>query len=104
MSKSLFWLSDGAWAAIEPHLPRGKPGKPRVDDRRVICGILHVFKTGCRWRNVSPPYGPPTTIYIRYIARRSAVSGSGSSRRWQRSLQCLKSITSIPSRQSTSLG
>ena len=32
----LFWLSDEAWAAIDPHLPRGKPGKPRVDDRRVI--------------------------------------------------------------------
>ncbi|MGO8839603.1 MAG: IS5/IS1182 family transposase, partial [Methyloceanibacter sp.] len=31
----LFWLSDDAWAAIEPHLPHGKPGKPRVDDRRV---------------------------------------------------------------------
>jgi hypothetical protein len=33
------WLSDQAWAAIEPHLPRGLPGKPRVDDRRVISGI-----------------------------------------------------------------
>ena len=29
----LFWLSDEAWTAMEPHLPRGKPGKPRVDDR-----------------------------------------------------------------------
>ena len=35
---NLFWLSDEAWAVIEPHLPRGKPGKPRVDDRRVISG------------------------------------------------------------------
>jgi transposase len=25
---ALFWLSDDAWAVIEPHLPRGKPGKP----------------------------------------------------------------------------
>ena len=40
----LFWLSDEAWAAIDPHLPRGKPGKPRVDDRRVLSGILHVLK------------------------------------------------------------
>ncbi len=62
----LFWLSDQAWAAIEPHLPRGKPGKPRVDDRRVISGILHVLKTGCRWRDVPSDYGPPTTIYNRY--------------------------------------
>jgi len=62
----LFWLSDEAWAAIEPHLPRGKPGKPRVDDRRVISGILHVLKVGCRWRDVPCEYGPPTTIYNRY--------------------------------------
>jgi transposase len=62
----LFWLSDEAWAAIDPHLPRGKPGKPRVDDRRVISGILHVLKTGCRWRDVPAEYGPATTIYNRY--------------------------------------
>ena len=62
----LFWLSDDAWAAIEPHLPHGKPGKPRVDDRRVISGILHVLKTGCRWRDCPSKYGPHTTIYNRY--------------------------------------
>ena len=62
----LFWLSDEAWSVIEPHLPRGKPGKPRVDDRRVISGILHVLKVGCRWRDVPPAYGPATTIYNRY--------------------------------------
>ena len=62
----LFWLSDEAWAAIEPHLPYGKPGKPRVDDRRVISGILHVLKVGCRWRDVPEAYGPAKTIYNRY--------------------------------------
>ena len=46
MAKSLFWLSDEAWSALSPHLPRGRPGKPRVDDRTVISGILHVLKTG----------------------------------------------------------
>ena len=66
MSRHLFWLSDEAWAAIEPHLPRGRPGKPRVDDRTVISGILHVLKTGCRWRDVPAAYGAPTTIYNRY--------------------------------------
>lgn len=45
MSRHLFWLSDDAWAAIEPHLPRGKPGKPRVDDRIVISGILSAVST-----------------------------------------------------------
>jgi transposase len=66
MARSLFWLSDEAWKTLEPHLPHGKPGKPRVDDRIVISGILHVLKTGCRWRDVPSAFGPPTTIYNRY--------------------------------------
>jgi len=75
MARSLFWLSDEAWKTLEPHLPHGKPGKPRVDDRTVISGILHVLKTGCRWRDVPPAYGPPTTIYNRYNrwSRRPAI-------------------------------
>ena len=64
--RDLYWLSDEAWAAIAPFLPHGKPGKPRVDDRRVISGILHVLKTGCRWRDCPAQYGPSTTIYNRY--------------------------------------
>jgi transposase len=92
----LFWLSDDAWAAIEPHLPQGKPGKPRVDDRRVISGILHVLKTGCRWRDCPSKYGPHTTIYNRYNRWSKAVFGSGSSRRWLRQERCLKSFASIP--------
>lgn len=31
----LFWLSDAAWAALEPHLPKNQPGARRVDDRRI---------------------------------------------------------------------
>lgn len=62
----LFWLDDEAWAAIEPHLPKNQPGARRVDDRRVISGILHVLKTGCRWQDCPTEYGPPTTIYNRF--------------------------------------
>jgi transposase len=32
----------------------------------VISGILHVLKTGCRWRDGPPEYGPATTVYNRY--------------------------------------
>ena len=56
MAKSLFWSSDEAWKSLSPHLKRGQPGKPRVDDPTVISGFLHVLKTGCRWRDV-PPMG-----------------------------------------------
>ena len=64
--RGLFWLSDDAWAAIEPHLPKNQPGARRVDDRRVISGILHVLKAGCRWKDCPARYGPPTTIYNRF--------------------------------------
>ena len=63
---ALFWLSDGAWASIEPHLPKNQPGARRVDDRRVISGILHVLKVGCRWCDCPAAYGPSTTIYNRF--------------------------------------
>jgi transposase len=66
MSRSLFWLSDEAWAAIEADLPKNQPGARRVDDRRVISGILHVLKVGCRWCDCPAEYGPSTTIYNRF--------------------------------------
>ena len=66
MRGNLFWLSDEQWCRIEPHLPRDVRGKERVDDRRVISGILHVLKSGCRWCDCPPEYGPPTTIYNRF--------------------------------------
>ena len=62
----LFWLSDEAWAAVEPHLPKGQPGKPRVDDRVVISGILRVPRlvaAGAMFR--------PTTGRLVTIPRRS---------------------------------
>ncbi|HME83303.1 MAG TPA: transposase, partial [Roseiarcus sp.] len=45
-----FWLSDTQWAVIEPLLPKNQPGARRTDDRRVISGIVHVLKAGCRWQ------------------------------------------------------
>jgi len=69
MSKSLFRLSDEAWAAIEPHLPRNQPGARRVDDRRVISGIIHVLKVGCRWCDCPAEYGPSNTIYNPVLSR-----------------------------------
>jgi len=63
---ALFWLSDEMWAASEPHLPRNQPGARRVDDRRVISGILHVLKVGCRWCDCPAEYGPSTTVYNRF--------------------------------------
>ena len=38
----------------------------RVDDRRVISGIVHGLQSGMRWRDCPEEYGPPTTIYNRW--------------------------------------
>ena len=65
--KNLFWLSDEQWERIEPHLPTDVRGVERKDDRRVISGIVHVLKSGCRWCDCPPEYGPPTTIYNRFV-------------------------------------
>ena len=61
----LFWLSDAQWAVIESLLPH-LGGKPRVDDRRVISGIMHRFREGLRWRAVPDVYGPRTTLFNRF--------------------------------------
>jgi transposase len=55
------------WERIERHLPTDVRGVERVDDRRVISGIVHVLKTGCRWCDCPPEYGPPTTVYNRFV-------------------------------------
>ncbi len=62
----LFWLDDSQWQAIAPHLPMKHTGPLRVDDRRVISGIIHVLQSGCRWRDCPRAYGPYTTVYNRF--------------------------------------
>ena len=64
--KKLYWLDDESWAKIEPHLPRGRRGARRVDDHRVISGIVHMLQSGARWRDCPAEYGPYTTIYNRF--------------------------------------
>jgi transposase len=61
-----FWLSDGQWVAIEPLLPKNQPGAHRQDDRRILSGIIHVLKVGCRWQDCPAFYGPSTTVYNRF--------------------------------------
>lgn len=60
-----FGLNDTQWAAIAPLLPR-LGGKPRVDDRRVISGILRRYREGLRWRAVPAEYEPRTTLFNRF--------------------------------------
>lgn len=74
---NLFWFSDAQWSSIEPLLPTNTRGMPRVDDRRVLSGIVHVLKSGCRWSDCPEAYGPHKTIYNRFVrwARRGIWEG-----------------------------
>jgi transposase len=60
-------LTDEQWQVIEPLLPvSGAKGRPRVDDRRVINGMLYKCKTGIAWRDLPGRYGPWKTVYNRF--------------------------------------
>jgi len=62
----LFWLTREQLGRFEGYFPRSH-GKPRVDDLRVISGIIHVLRNGLRWRDAPREYGPHKTLYNRFI-------------------------------------
>ena len=66
MIREHFWLSKGQFESLAPLLPTDTRGKPRVDDRRVISGVIHVLKSGCRWKDAPEAYGPHKTLYNRW--------------------------------------
>jgi len=62
----LFWLSEAQMRRIEPYFPLSH-GVPRVDDRRILSGIIFVIRNGLRWRDAPKEYGPHKTIYNRFV-------------------------------------
>ena len=62
----LIWLSDAQMQEIAPYFPLSH-GVPRVDDRRIVSGIIFVIRNGLRWRDAPKDYGPHKTIYNRFI-------------------------------------
>ena len=61
-----FLLSPAQMRRIRPHFPFSH-GIPRVDDRRVLSGIIFVIQGGLRWRDAPPGYGPHKTLYNRFV-------------------------------------
>lgn len=62
----LIWLSEAQMRRIEPHFPLSQD-VPRVDDRRVVSGIIFVIRNCLRWRDAPKDYGPHKAIYNRFI-------------------------------------
>lgn len=67
-------LADREWALLAPLLPlKAGTGRPRLDDRMVVNGILYVLSTGCRWEDVPPErYGSGKTCWHRFTQWRRA--------------------------------
>jgi len=72
MTRRRYELMDREWSIISPLLPNKPRGVTRVDDRRVLNGILWRSRTGSPWTEVPERYGPPTTCYNRFVRWRKA--------------------------------
>ena len=59
-----FWLTDEQMVRLRPFFPKSH-GKLRVDDRRVLSGIVFVNRNGLRWPDAPKDYGPHKTLYNR---------------------------------------
>ena len=64
--RELPYLSNEQFEKIKKHFPYPN-GVPRVDDRRVISGIIYVIKNGLRWSDAPQEYGPHKTLYNRFV-------------------------------------
>ena len=61
----LFWLSEAQVERLRPYFPKSR-GKPRVDDRRVLSGIIFIQRNGLMWKHAPAAYGSPKTLYNRW--------------------------------------
>jgi len=61
----LNWLTDEQMAKLAPYIPKSH-GKPRVDEKRVLSGIIFINRNGSRWHDATSEYGPHETLYSRW--------------------------------------
>ena len=62
---NLFWLNEAQMLRLRPFF-RKSHGRPRVDDRRVLSGIIFIIRNGLRWCDAPREYGPSKTLYNRW--------------------------------------
>jgi len=71
----LYWPTDEQMARLQPFFPKSH-GKPRVDDRRVLSGIVFVNRNGLRWCDAPSAYGPHKPV-LSLSKGRFTIAGSG---------------------------
>jgi len=52
-------------ARLQPFFPKSH-GKPQVDDRRVLSGVIFINRTGLRWCDSPREYGPEKSLLNRW--------------------------------------
>ncbi|MBT8154331.1 IS5 family transposase [Epibacterium ulvae] len=62
---NLYWLPEAQMQRLRPFFPKSR-GRARVDDRRVLSGIIFINRNGLRWRDPPAAYGPHKTLYNRW--------------------------------------
>ena len=76
---NLFWLAEAQMDRLRPFVGKTVPrtvfsssslpkshGRPRVDDRRVLIGIIFLNLNWLRWCDAPSVYGPPKTLHNRW--------------------------------------
>jgi transposase len=78
-------LTNAQWARLEPLLPplKSHTGRPNLDHRPIINGMLWIARTGAPWQDLPTRYGPPGTVSSRFYRWRKAGL-------WQRILAALQ--------------
>jgi transposase len=61
-----FYINDMVWSKLQGLLPKVRRGRRRVNDRRIISGIVYILQSGVMWRQAPAIYGPHKTLYTRY--------------------------------------
>ncbi|MFF9078752.1 IS5 family transposase [Streptomyces rubiginosohelvolus] len=67
-------LTDAEWDFVQPLLPQKSMVRPRLDDRRMLNGIMWKFRAGVAWRDVPERYGSWASLHTRF--RRWAADGT----------------------------
>ena len=62
---NLYWLTEAQMVRLRPFFPKSR-GRQRVDDRRVLSGIIFINRNGLRWCVATAEYGPPKKLYNRW--------------------------------------
>jgi transposase len=62
---NLYWLTEDQMVRLRPYFPKVR-GRARVDDRRVLSGIIFINRNGLRWCDAPAEYGPSKTLYNRW--------------------------------------